>query len=259
MKGRTARRALCAGLVFFFATSCSAAEEPAEAEVDEKADWSRPRSDDRADERKRMVDRQIARRRLTDRKVLAAMRSVPRHWFVPADLQSRAYWDRPLPIGHGQTISQPYIVALMTKLLEVESTHKILEVGTGSGYQAAVLSELTPNVFTIEIIRKLADPAAKRLKRRGYASIKTKTGDGYYGWAEHGPYDGIIVTAAAAHVPAPLLKQLKPGGRMVIPVGPTFRTQELVLIKKDDKGKTTTRIIAAVRFVPLTGGPRRRK
>ena len=257
MKGRTFGRMLCGVLVVFFGVSCSAAEDPAPTQDDEDAAWSRPRSDERSDERRRMVDEQIAARGLTNEKVLAAMRSVPRHWFVPKDLQRDAYRDRPLPIGHGQTISQPYIVALMTERLKVTSTDKVLEVGTGSGYQAAMLSELTPHVFTIEIIRELAEPAAKRLKDHGYAAVTTKTGDGYYGWEEHGPYDGIIVTAAAAHVPPPLVKQLKPGGRMVIPVGSPFRVQQLMLVEKDAKGKITSRVITPVRFVPLTGGPRK--
>ena len=217
--------------------------------------WPRPRSDERKAERERMVRTQIAGEGVTDTAVLDALRNVPRHWFVPADLQAEAYADGPLPIGHGQTISQPYIVALMTQLLRAKPDSRVLEIGTGSGYQAAVLNELTPHVFTIEVIRELADPAAKRLKDRGYTSITTKTGDGYYGWKEHAPFDAIIVTAASAHIPPPLLEQLKNGGRMVIPVGAPFRIQELMLVEKDAKGKIATRVVGAVRFVPLTGGP----
>jgi len=188
-----------------------------------------------------------------DPKVMDAMRKVPRHEFVPSQLRDKAYENRPLPIGHGQTISQPYIVALMTDLLKPRRQDKVLEVGTGSGYQAAILAELVAEVYTIEIIEPLGNEAKERLKRLKYNNAHVRIGDGYYGWKEHGPFDGIVVTAAASHIPPPLIQQLKPGGRMVIPVGSRFMTQQLVLVKKDAEGKLTTRQILPVRFVPLTG------
>ena len=188
-----------------------------------------------------------------DPRVLEVMATVPRHEFVPDELKSYAYRNTPLPIGHGQTISQPYIVAIMTDLLTVKPDSKVLEIGTGSGYQAAIMAELVSQVFSIEIIKPLGELAADRLKRLGYDKIKTKIGDGYYGWEEHAPFDAIIVTAAASHVPPPLIKQLKIGGRMIIPVGSQFMTQELLLIDKEEGGKIITRQILPVRFVPLTG------
>jgi protein-L-isoaspartate(D-aspartate) O-methyltransferase len=187
------------------------------------------------------------------REVLAAMSRVPRHAFVPAAMASRAYENRPLPIGHGQTISQPYIVALMTDLLEPEPGDLILEVGTGSGYQAAVLAELAGEIRTIEIIPELSRNAEAVFQRLGYTRIQSRQGDGYFGWPDGGRYDGIIVTAAADHVPPPLVRQLKEGGRMVIPVGERFSVQYLLLITKDQDGKVVTRPILPVRFVPLTG------
>ena len=188
-----------------------------------------------------------------DPRVLRALKSVPRHEFVPPDLQSRAYENRPLPIGHGQTISQPYIVAIMTELVKPEPHSRVLEIGTGSGYQAAILAELVDEVYSIEIIKPLATSAANRLARLGYVNVKTREGDGYYGWEEYAPFDCIIVTAAASHIPPPLIKQLKAGGRMIIPVGSRFMTQELLLVTKEQSGKITTRQILPVRFVPLTG------
>ena len=185
--------------------------------------------------------------------VLATIGRVERHRFVPPGQAAHAYENRPLPIGHGQTISQPYIVALMTELAEPDADDVVLEVGTGSGYQAAVLAELVDHVYSIEIIEALATSAGERLKRLGYDNVTTKLGDGYYGWEEHAPFDSIIVTAAASHVPPPLIEQLKPGGRMVIPVGAQFMTQLLLLLEKDADGKIVTRQIGAVRFVPLTG------
>jgi len=185
--------------------------------------------------------------------VLATLGRVERHKFVPPGQVRYAYENRPLPIGHGQTISQPYIVALMTDLLEPDENDVVLEVGTGSGYQAAVLAELVDHVYSIEIIEPLATSAGERLKHRGYDNVTTKLGDGYYGWDEHGPFDSIIVTAAASHVPPPLIEQLRPGGRMVIPVGGRFMTQLLLLLEKGDDGEIVTRQIGAVRFVPLTG------
>jgi protein-L-isoaspartate(D-aspartate) O-methyltransferase len=190
----------------------------------------------------------------TDATVLAAMERVPRHEFVPWLERPFAYDNRPLPIGHGQTISQPYIVAAMTALLKVGAGDTVLEVGTGSGYQAAVLAELGAKVATIEIVAPLAAEASERLRRLGYASVTTRAGDGYEGWPERAPFDAIVVTAAASHVPPPLVRQLKPGGRMVVPVGATFQVQQLLLVEKHADGTVTTRQVMPVRFVPLTGG-----
>ena len=188
-----------------------------------------------------------------DPRVMEAIGHVPRHEFVPQEYQSLAYQNRPLPIGHGQTISQPYIVALMTDLLNLTPQSKVLEVGTGSGYQAAILAELASKVRTIEIIRPLGVEARQRLARLRYTNIEVRIGDGYYGWPEDAPYDAIVVTAAASHVPPPLLIQLKPGGRMVIPIGSRFMTQELLLVEKQSDGSINTKQILPVRFVPLTG------
>lgn len=185
--------------------------------------------------------------------VLAAMNKVPRHLFVPPGQQRHGYENRPLPIGHGQTISQPYIVALMTDLLDPKPHHSVLEVGTGSGYQAAVLAELVQRVYTIEIIEPLGRDARERLARLGYPNVEVRIGDGYYGWPQHGSFDAIVVTAAATHVPPPLIRQLKPGGKMVIPVGASFLTQYLLLVEKQPNGSVTSRQILPVRFVPLTG------
>ncbi|MFP4057876.1 MAG: protein-L-isoaspartate(D-aspartate) O-methyltransferase [Candidatus Brocadiia bacterium] len=217
----------------------------------EDIDWERPRFAERRRERHAMVRRSIERRGISDPAVLDAMRRVPRHEFVRARDERRAYYDTALPIGHGQTISQPYVVAYMTEKLGLKPGDKVLEVGTGSGYQAAVLSELTPHVWTIEIIPALAEQAEKRLERLGYETIACKTGDGYYGWPEHAPFDAIIVTCAAGTVPPPLLKQLKPGGRMCIPVGPPGAVQHLVLVTRDDEGELRSRSLIPVRFVPL--------
>jgi len=185
--------------------------------------------------------------------VLEAMGIVPRHEFVPDGVRREAYADRPLPIGYGQTISQPFIVALMTDLLQVGANDVVLEIGTGSGYQAAVLARLAREVRTIEIVPALADAAAQRLARLGYVNVTTRQGDGYYGWQEAAPFDGIIVTAAANQIPPPLIAQLKPGRRMVIPVGAPFALQHLVLIEVDGERKVTTRQLLPVQFVPLTG------
>ncbi len=187
-----------------------------------------------------------------DRDVLDVLARVPRHEYVPANERDHAYDNRPLAIGHGQTISQPYIVALMTTLVRPRTGQKILEIGTGSGYQAAVLAEFDVQVYSIEIIAPLAGQAAKRLKR--YGNVTTRKGDGYYGWKEQAPFDSIIVTAAASSIPPPLLAQLTPGGRMVIPVGSSFFTQTLMLVEKDAQGRARTRQVLPVRFVPLTGG-----
>jgi protein-L-isoaspartate(D-aspartate) O-methyltransferase len=198
------------------------------------------------------TSRYIGKERL-DPAVMSVMGRVPRHEFVPEPERARAYANQPLPIGHGQTISQPYIVALMTDLLELNTTDQVLEVGTGSGYQAAVLAELTRAVYTIEIIEPLGQAATARLARLGYANIHGRVGDGYYGWKKQAPFDAIIVTAAASHVPPPLLKQLRPGGKMIIPVGSRFMVQDLLLIQKSPAGEFAVRQILPVRFVPLTG------
>lgn len=203
--------------------------------------------------RKGMVNKQIIRRGIRNEDVIRAMMAVPRHRFVPKGWIIMAYDDTPLPIGHGQTISQPYIVAYMTEILNLDKESRVLEIGTGSGYQAAILSRIAKEAYTIEIIPKLAESASLRLKKLDYKNIEVACGDGYYGWPEHAPFDAIIVTAAAGHIPPPLLKQLKAGGKMVIPVGGPFMIQNLVLVEKDDTGKITTRNLISVRFVPLTG------
>ena len=212
-----------------------------------------PERDTRAGERERMVRTQIEERGVEDAGVLRAMRAVPRHLFVPERHRDAAYADQPLPIGLGQTISQPYIVALMTELLGIEPGDRVLEVGTGSGYQAAVASQLADSVFTIEILEELAAAAADRLGRLGYRNVVARQGDGYFGWADHAPFDGILVTAAAGHVPPPLVAQLAPGGRMVIPVGGVFQVQHLVLVEKTAGGQVRTRNVLPVSFVPLVG------
>jgi len=200
----------------------------------------------------RMTSLELNKKAL-DPQVIKALQQVPRHEFVPQQEQRFAYNNRPLPIGYGQTISQPYIVAIMTDLLGTDPQSKVLEVGTGSGYQAAVLAEIVAQVYSIEIIQPLGEAAKERLGRLGYHNVEVKIGDGYYGWEAHAPYDGIVVTAAASHVPPPLIKQLKPGGRMVIPVGSRFMTQELLLIEKTADNELITRQILPVMFVPLTG------
>ena len=191
-----------------------------------------------------------------DEQVMRAINAVPRHEFVPAHNRRRAYLDMPLPIGFGQTISQPFIVALMTDLLDIEPGDKVLEIGTGSGYQAAVLAELGAETYTIEIIPELGEQASERLQRLGYRSIETRIGDGYFGWPEMAPFDAIIVTAAGANIPPPLVRQLETGGRMIVPVGGAFVVQQLVLIERLDDDQTRVRQLLPVVFVPLTGGPR---
>ena len=188
-----------------------------------------------------------------DPRVMAAMKQVPRHEFVPADAQAYAYEDGPVSIGHGQTISQPYIVALMTDLLSPEPDHVVLEVGTGSGYQAAILSLLVEQVYSTEIVAPLALAARERLQRLAYANVEVRLADGYHGWVEHAPYDGIIVTAAAPVIPEPLVEQLRPGGRLVIPVGLPHNYQELMLVEKSEDNEVYTKNILGVAFVPLTG------
>jgi len=213
--------------------------------------WTPPTFSARQADRNRMAGT-IRAYRLKDAAVLKAMVAVPRHEFVPVQYKRRAYGDSPLPIGYGQTISQPYIVAEMTRQLRLKPGSRVLEIGTGSGYQAAVLTHFTRHVYTIEIIKPLAAAAAKRLKRLGYTVVQVRHADGYYGWPKAGPFDAIIVTAAAGQIPPPLIKQLAPGGRMVIPVGKPFGTQSLMLIEKDARGKIRSRSLMAVRFVPFT-------
>jgi protein-L-isoaspartate(D-aspartate) O-methyltransferase len=221
--------------------------------------------EDRADERQRLMQTVAAQMRETgsatgrpalSEGVMTALRQVPRHAFVPEDQRLYAYQNRPLPIGHGQTISQPYIVALMTELAQPQPDHKVLEVGTGSGYQAAVMARLVRTVYSMEIIQPLGLAARERLQTLGHRNVEVRLADGYHGWEEHAPYDAILVTAAASHIPPPLIRQLKPGGRMVIPVGAAFLVQQLMLVEKNADGTVSTRQILPVAFVPLTGGAR---
>jgi len=217
---------------------------------------SRPEpADQQASARARMVSQQIQARGVTDPRVLDAMRRVPRHLFVPEDLASQAHADHPLPIGHDQTISQPYVVALMTELADIGPGERALEIGTGSGYQAAVLAELADSVYTIEIVEPLAAEAAERLRRLGYGNVVVRSGDGYRGWPDRAPFDAIVVTAAPGHVPQPLLDQLAVGGKLVIPVGEVI--QELREITRTDTG-FVERSVLPVRFVPMTGEAERR-
>ena len=197
-----------------------------------------------------MVKQQIAARGITDERVLAAMRAVPRHEFVPNRFRGEAYNDGPLPIGHGQTVSQPYVVALMTEQIQPQPQHRVLEIGTGSGYQAAVLSGLVAEIYSIEIVEPLANTARATLQRLGYKNIHVKAADGYKGWPEHAPFDSIIVTCAPDHVPQPLVEQLKESGRMVIPVGPRLAQELYVLTKVNGRLRQTA--LLDVRFVPMT-------
>lgn len=225
------------------AVSCSPAAAPQAEETPEQA-------------RGLMVKEQLETREVRDRLTLAAMRKVPRHLFVPAESERQAYEDHPLPIGHGQTISQPYIVAFMTEALGLVGGETVLEVGTGSGYQAAVLAEIVAKVYSIEIVEPLARDAAERLARLGYRNVEVRAGDGYQGWPEAAPFDGIMVTAAAPRIPEALKQQLKDGGRLVIPVGDEY--QELIVVTR--KGASfEERSVLPVRFVPMTGEVRRRK
>lgn len=203
-----------------------------------------------------LVDRYIAAQGIADTATLRAMRTVPRHEFVPPRYLDEAYGDHPLPIGHGQTISQPYVVAYMTELLRPRPGLKVLEVGAGSGYQAAVLAEAGCQVWTMEIIGPLADEARARLERLGYRAVAVRHGDGHFGWPEAAPFDAIIVTAAAGYIPPALVDQLKPGGRMVIPVGSVYGVQHLILVEKGSGGRVRTRQLLPVRFVPLVSGLR---
>jgi protein-L-isoaspartate(D-aspartate) O-methyltransferase len=212
-----------------------------------------PQDDKYTGTREKMVEDQVESRGISNQPTLDAMKKVPRHKFVPPNLLDRAYDDGPLPIGYGQTISQPYIVAYMTAAIDPQPGQKILEIGTGSGYQAAVLAEIIDSVFTIEIVTELYKSSEKRLKELGYKNVLCKNADGYYGWKKYEPFDAIIVTAAAEYIPPPLIEQLKDGGKMVIPVGSPFLNQTLILVEKNGKEITTTSLLP-VRFVPFTRG-----
>lgn len=216
-------------------------------------EWNRPRFSERRQERHQMVKTGIEDQGISDPKVLEAMRHVPRHLFVPQGYQEYAYQNRPLPIGHDQTISQPFIVGYMTAMLDLKAGEKVLEIGTGSGYQAAVLSEITPYVYTIEIIKALGKQAHARFDKLGYSTIEVKIGDGYKGWPKHAPFDAIILTAAPPEIPQPLINQLKPGGTLVAPVGSTSKTQYLTKITKSEDGEIHRQRKLPVRFVPMTG------
>jgi protein-L-isoaspartate(D-aspartate) O-methyltransferase len=210
-----------------------------------------PFQDEYSGLRNQMVETQIKARGVSDELVLEAMKKVPRHLFVPEKIQASAYQDRPLAIGEGQTISQPYIVGVMTAAIKPEATDKVLEIGTGSGYQAAVLAEIVDEVYTLEIVPPLGEKAKNLLKSRGYANVHAKVADGYHGWSTHAPFDAIVVTAAAEEIPQPLIDQLADGGSMVIPVGPQFDVQHLVLVTKKN-GKVKLQNLFPVRFVPFT-------
>jgi protein-L-isoaspartate(D-aspartate) O-methyltransferase len=229
--------------------SPDAQAKPAAA-PEKKKEWSPPRFTARQRERDEMVQ-VIKSYGLADEAVLKAMAAVPRHEFVPEQYLGRAYGDHPLPIGYGQTISQPFIVAEMTRQLGLKPGAKVLEIGTGSAYQAAVLTHFTTQVYTMEIVKPLEQAAEKRLKQLGYDVVEVRQGDGFYGWPEKGPFDAVIVTCAVGQIPPPLIEQLKPGGRMVVPVGGPFSTQSLMLVEKDAGGKVHSRSLLAVAFVPL--------
>ena len=216
------------------------------------------RPDEYSDARSRMMDYDLRGRDIIDEKVLEVMGKVERHRFVPGNLKERAYDDNPLPIGYGQTISQPYIVALMSQSLDLNDDDRVLEIGTGSGYQAAVLAEIAKEVYTIEIVRELAESADARLRNLSYKNIKVKQGDGYFGWQEYAPFDAIIITAAANHIPPPLLEQLKDGGKLVIPLGSTLTFQTLTKVTKQGE-ELDTEFITGVRFVPMIGEAQKRK
>jgi protein-L-isoaspartate(D-aspartate) O-methyltransferase len=209
--------------------------------------------DPHREKRNAMVEEQLAREGIADPRVLQAMREVPRHLFVPEKLRAQAYGPYPLPIEEGQTISQPYVVAFMTEILRLQPAHKVLEVGTGSGYQAAVAAKIAREVRTVEIFESLAASARERLARLGFSNVQVRQGDGYFGWKEAAPFDAIIVTCAGGHLPPPLLEQLAPGGRMIMPVGGPFMTQNLVLVEKGADGRLSHRNVLPVMFVRLLG------
>ncbi len=212
-----------------------------------------PATEDLMKSKTHMIEHDLRGRGITNEAVLRAINDTPRERFVPEAIHDLAYADHPLPIGHGQTISQPYIVAAMTELIHPEPHHVVFEVGTGSGYQAAVLSRLVRDVYTVEIVPALGAQSAKLLADAGYSNVQVQVGDGYAGWPEHAPFDGIIVTCGAEEIPPPLIEQLKPGGTMVIPVGPFNHVQELMVVKKAPDGTIATESVMAVRFVPMTG------
>ena len=212
-----------------------------------------PAFQERVGERRRMLRRQIELRKVRDPNVLKAMRVVPRHVFIPDGQRPYAYEDRPLPIGNGQTISQPYIVAFMTEALKLDPNSLVLEIGTGSGYQAAVCAEIAKKVYTIEIVEPLAASSAKLLKQLGYRNVHVRAGDGYYGWPQKAPFDAILGTAAAEKIPPPLVEQLKKGGRMILPVGDERGFQYLILLTKDEQGRLRQKNVMPVLFVPMTG------
>jgi protein-L-isoaspartate(D-aspartate) O-methyltransferase len=247
--GSTRRASWAITALLIAAPACS------RVDANDRAHAAAPAAQDRSADRRQMVDEQIVARGVRDARVLEAMRKVPRHAFVPAERAELAYVDSPLPIGHEQTISQPFIVALMTELLALEPGDKVLEVGTGSGYQAAVLAELVREVYSIEIVEPLARRAAATLRGLGYERVHVRAGDGYRGWPEVAPFDAIVVTAAPGHVPAPLKEQLAVGGRLVIPVGESY--QELRVITRRQNGYEERSVIP-VRFVPMTGEAERR-
>ncbi|HUF24198.1 MAG TPA: protein-L-isoaspartate(D-aspartate) O-methyltransferase [Vicinamibacterales bacterium] len=231
-----------AGVVLMAGLMACAGEDRANPANGQPPAWS--------EARRRMIDEQLRSRGIRDERVLAAMGEVPRHLFVPPADQASAYADTPLPIGHGQTISQPYIVGFMTEALQLEPSHKVLEIGTGSGYQAAILGRLAGQVYTIELVPELAERARRTLSEQEFRNVHVRAGDGYQGWPEHAPFDRIMVTAAPEEVPQALVDQLAPGGRMVVPVGPRFGDQELRILTKTPKGVMTERSLP-VRFVPM--------
>ena len=232
------------------AAACGADAGPTPTLPGEAAGAATP--DNFAEQRERMVDAAIVGGGIEDEAVIDAMASVPRHEFVPEQYRAQAYENHPLPIGHGQTISQPYIVALMTEAAEIEEGDKVLEIGTGSGYQAAVLAEVAGHVYTMEIIEPLKERAEGALARTGYENVSVRHGDGYFGWPEEAPFDAIVVTAAPDHIPQPLVEQLAEGGHMLIPVGPVGGYQTLWRVTKDEEGEVRTEDLGGVRFVPLT-------
>jgi protein-L-isoaspartate(D-aspartate) O-methyltransferase len=245
-------RSLWRSLVALAGGLIPSAAEAMGARSPEEYEWQRARMVDQIAALARETAAETGRAALSAR-VIAAMGKVPRHEFVPAGERRNAYADRPLSIGHGQTISQPYIVALMTDFMDVQPGDRVLEIGTGSGYQAAVLAELARTVYTVEIVEPLAREARERFERLGYRNVVARTGDGYRGWPEHAPFDSIMVTAAPREVPQPLIDQLKTGGRLVVPVGGQASGQALLLVEKRADGTITRRNVLAVRFVPLTG------
>jgi protein-L-isoaspartate(D-aspartate) O-methyltransferase len=265
MSARYLRLFKMASLVtaFLFLTTVFAEpnQTPADANKSETAEGKKssrpmhthPAFAERVKEREEMVATQIQARDVKDANVLAVMRVVPRHAFVPENVQRYAYGDHPLPIGFDQTISQPYIVAFMTEALELKPDSKVLEIGTGSGYQAAVCAEIAAEVYTIEIVEGLAKSAEEKLKELGYPNVFVRAGDGYFGWPEKAPFDAIIGTAAAERIPPPLIEQLKPGGRMILPYETNFGFQHLVLVTKDERGNISKRKVMPVMFVPMTG------